>query len=482
MSHFASDHTSRRTFLRRATAASAALAAGSMGLLASCEPEVASAPPPHPPPVDPLHDGVIATRSPLQFPPTVSPGGLALNATHGLADLGGGQWSNAYLFNSGLPGPTIRANTGDVATITFNNQLTEGSIVHWHGMVVPHADDGHPLQEVGPGGTYAYDFPIVQRAATNWYHPHPHMHTGRQVHQGLAGLFIVNDAQEASLNLPGGAYELPLVIRDALLDANGNLRYLEGSLGHTGPVMLVNGVRDATVNVDTARYRLRILNGSNARDFSLSLSNGRAFQLIGNDGGLLRSRVSVSSITVGPAERVDVIVDFNGLPVGTRVMLRGSTSGPATSLLEFVVTRQVTLSQPLPTVLSNIPVWQRSQARRTRSFTFSGAMLINGLPMDINRIDFQVPFGEIELWRFTSASTNHPVHVHGAYFQVLSRTGGRGRVYPWETGGWKDTVLVQSGETVDVLIRFNTYRGLYLIHCHRLEHEDMGMMSNFEVV
>jgi FtsP/CotA-like multicopper oxidase with cupredoxin domain len=107
---------------------------------------------------------------------------------------------------------------------------------------------------------------------------------------------------------------------------------------------------------------------------------------------------------------------------------------------------------------------------------------INGLEYDINRIDFQVPFGQTELWRFTTnGNAPHPVHVHGASFQVQSRTKGRGTVFPWERG-WKDTVLLQDQETVEVLIRFDQYRDLYLIHCHKLEHEDMGMMSNFEVV
>ena len=107
---------------------------------------------------------------------------------------------------------------------------------------------------------------------------------------------------------------------------------------------------------------------------------------------------------------------------------------------------------------------------------------INGLEYDMNRIDFQVPFGQTERWRFTTnGNAPHPVHVHGASFQVQSRSGGRGTVFPWERG-WKDTVLLQDQETVEVLIRFDGYRGLYLMHCHKLEHEDMGMMSNFEVV
>jgi FtsP/CotA-like multicopper oxidase with cupredoxin domain len=107
---------------------------------------------------------------------------------------------------------------------------------------------------------------------------------------------------------------------------------------------------------------------------------------------------------------------------------------------------------------------------------------INGLEYDVNRIDFQVPFGAVEKWVFTTnGNAPHPVHVHGAPYQILSRTGGRGTLFPWEAG-WKDTVLLADFETVEVLIRFDSYTGLYLLHCHKLEHEDMGMMSNFLVV
>jgi FtsP/CotA-like multicopper oxidase with cupredoxin domain len=114
-------------------------------------------------------------------------------------------------------------------------------------------------------------------------------------------------------------------------------------------------------------------------------------------------------------------------------------------------------------------------------FTFDGMSKINGLEYDMDRIDFQVPFGVTERWRFkTGNNAPHPVHVHGASFQVQSRSGGRGVVFPWEQG-WKDTVLLLDGETVEVLIRFDGFRGIYLLHCHKLEHEDMGMMSNFEV-
>ena len=118
----------------------------------------------------------------------------------------------------------------------------------------------------------------------------------------------------------------------------------------------------------------------------------------------------------------------------------------------------------------------------TRTFSFDGMSRINGQVYDMNRVDFEVPFGQTELWRFsTGGNAPHPVHVHGASFQVVSRSGGRGQLFPWESG-WKDTVLLLDQETVEVLVRFDGYRGAYLMHCHKLEHEDMGMMSNFNVV
>jgi FtsP/CotA-like multicopper oxidase with cupredoxin domain len=148
--------------------------------------------------------------------------------------------------------------------------------------------------------------------------------------------------------------------------------------------------------------------------------------------------------------------------------------------VKFTGTGQLGVAYSPPPVLSAIdPLSGPSQP--TRTFTFDGMSRINGLEYDPNRLDFRVPLGVTERWRFkTGGNAPHPVHVHGAHFQVVSRSGGRGRLYPWE-GGWKDTVLLNDKETVDVLIRFNAYRSLYVIHCHQLEHESMGMMANFEV-
>ncbi len=457
-----SHRLTRRALIGAATTSAALLAAGTFRGSGAAQ---AAAPKP-------------VTRNPLYVPPTVSPSGLRLSAAPGTVDIGGAKLSNAWVYNGSLPGPTIRARTGDSASIELANGLQQETITHWHGMLVDHANDGHPMEAVAPGGTYSYAFPILNRAALNWYHPHPHMLTGQQVALGLAGAFIVNDAQEDSFQLPAGAREVPLVIRDTTLDRSGDLQYKPRSGGFLGNLPLVNGTRDPYLDVDSALYRFRVLGGANARIFQLALSNGAPFVLIGNDGGLLESSTPVAAIDVAPGERVDVLVDFRGLPIGTNIMLRDLRAG--WDLSEFRVTRIVSDVSTIPTALT--PFVKLAGPVLTRNFSFDGMTKINGLEYDMNRIDFQVPFGQVERWRFTTnGNAPHPVHVHGASFQVVSRSGGRNRTFPWEAG-WKDTVLLEDRETVDVLIRFDAYRGIYLIHCHKLEHEDMGMMSNFEVV
>jgi FtsP/CotA-like multicopper oxidase with cupredoxin domain len=302
------------------------------------------------------------------------------------------------------------------------------------------------------------------------------MLTGKQVNLGLAGAFIVRDDVEAALGLPYGAHEVPLVIRDATLDGAGNLEYRPRSGGFDGQIPLVNGTRSPYLAVDSGLYRFRVLNGANARIFGLALSNGAPLTLIGNDGGFLETQTNLSRIDVAPADRLDLLVSFAGLSVGQSVMLRDLRAG--WDLLEFRVVAPgagtvPTLTLPTITKLSS-PV-------TTRTFSFDGMSKINGKLFAMNRVDFQVPAGQTERWRFiTNGNAPHPVHIHGASFQVQSRTGGRGTVYPWERG-WKDSILLEDRETVEVLIRFDT-RGKYLIHCHKLEHEDMGMMSAFQVV
>jgi FtsP/CotA-like multicopper oxidase with cupredoxin domain len=434
--------------------------------------------------------GGTVTRYPLYVPPTASPTSLvpyALTAAPASVNFGPNR-GRALAYNhpggivAGFPGPTLVATSGTTTRVAFHNNLSQESTVHWHGMVVATAQDGQPHEAVPAGQSRDYVFAVNQRAALNWYHPHPHMLTGEQVCLGLAGAFIVRDAEEASLGLPGGAYEVPLIIRDANFDRTGNLIYNPRSSGFVGDVPLVNGTLSPKLDVGAALYRLRILNGANARLFRIALSNGEPFALIGNDGGLLPAVATVNEIEFSPGERLDVLVDFRGMSPGTKVMLHDMNAG--WDLLEFVVgTVSGGTAGESPSTLN--PIVALTDPVNTRVFSFDGMRKINGLEFDLNRIDFTVPAHTTERWRFiTNGNAPHPVHVHGASFQVVARTGGRGRLYPWEAG-WKDTVLLKDRETVEVLIRFDSgftgTNGRYVLHCHKLEHEDMGMMATFVV-
>jgi len=426
------------------------------------------------------HDDAKAEiRFPLQIPIETPPAMPLLTCAPAMVNMGDGKLRRVLAYNGRFPGPTWVARSGDWVTVRLQNGLSQPTITHWHGLTPDYWNDGGPRISIAPGELYDYNFPVAQRAGLNFYHPHPHMLTGEQVCLGLAGAFIVRDAEEDALNLPAGAYEVPLVIRDASFDNQGNLAYNPTSSGFSGKFPLVNGTLRPMLNVDKGMYRFRVLNGANARVFRLALSTGAPFTVIGNDGGLLRAPVSLSQLDLGMGERVDLLVDFSSLGAGQSVVLRCLSA--KWNLVQFVGTGATGIAYAPPTALSTIQPLT-GPTSPTRSFSFDGMSRINGLQYDMDRIDFTVPFGTIERWRFkTGGNAPHPVHVHGASFQIVSRTGGRGRLFPWE-GGWKDTVLLNDKETVDVLIRFDRYRGLYVMHCHQLEHESMGMMANFEVV
>jgi blue copper oxidase len=450
---------------------------------------------------------------PLYRSAVVSPGNLVLTARSATAEIARGVSSPILTWGDGPVGPTIEAPSGQRARILLRNELSEPTIAHWHGLRPPEEADGHPRFAVGPGGTYEYGFLIDERAGLYWYHPHPHMRTARQTYFGMAGLIVVRDDEEAALDLPSGEREVAIVLQDKRRDASGRLAY--GAMGHDrmegflGDEAFVNGVLSPTVEVASALYRLRVLGAANARIFRVGLSNGAALVLIGTDGGLLETPVELPYVDVATGERVDLLVDFSGLRPGSTVSLRslefpsstrgmgmgmgggrgmmgmgggGLPQGAAMDLLEFRVVREVGEAVRLPTLLTPLPRISRASADRQRVFRFDSMMMshtINGRSFEMDRIDERVPFGATEVWTFVNDSGfPHPVHMHAVHFQVLERRGGRARVLPWEQG-WKDTVLVLPGEQVDVIATFDRHRGLYLMHCHNLEHEDMGMMINF---
>lgn len=227
----------------------------------------------------------------LPVPGTVT-GNATLTAQATKATINGNAISVLGYQANGILGPTIRVNSGVNTSINFQNSLSEKSNIHWHGLKIPANMDGHPEDVVNTGSSFNYQFIVNQRAGLSWYHPHPDRATARQAFQGLAGLFMINDAEEAALKLPSGIYEIPLVIQDKRFSSSG-ITYSpsmgEVMSGYMGEIILVNGEASPFAEVAARFYRLRILNGSNARIYNLSLSNNADLIIIGNDGGLLKN-------------------------------------------------------------------------------------------------------------------------------------------------------------------------------------------------
>ncbi|MEO8069820.1 MAG: multicopper oxidase family protein, partial [Acidobacteriota bacterium] len=335
---------------------------------------------------------------------------------------------------------------------------------------------------------------------TLWYHDHRMGFTGPMLWRGLAGFFILRDDEERALPLPSADREWPLMICDRSFEADGSWRYpwLDPSLqsspgteapymgGVLGDVILVNGAPWPRADVSTAKYRLRLLNASNARHYELALApappGAPHFVQIGSDGGLLAAPQTLRTIPIAPAQRFDVIVDFSNCDVGSQVVLVNlAGEGSTRVVMRFDVTRKERDDTHVPEQLTRIDVPDaRDAVTRTFDFSYhrqSHTWAVNGQPYDPSRMDARPALGATEIWRLRS-DFSHPLHMHLVHFQVLGHSGRPRAV----DAGWKDTIALTAGETANILVPFLGYRGRYVFHCHNLEHEDMAMMANFEVV
>lgn len=443
-------------------------------------------------------------------------------------------------------GPIFRVRQGQHIRIHFVNDLPERSIIHWHGLLLPEAMDAHPRYAIASGETYTYDFEVTNRAGTYWYHPHPHGSTATQVYNGLAGLFIVNSDEENTLGLPDGAYDIPLVIQDRSFDSDNQLIYITGGImtqmmtqmmGFLGDNIVVNGKPEFVLDVETRAYRLRLLNGSNFRVLKLGWEDGTPLIVIGTDGGLLEVPLERPYVTLSPAERIELWVDFNGRAVGSQLLLKslpfsgvemggtmmGGMEMPETTTLpqgEHYTVLTVNIAQessnvlPLPERLTTIERYTLDNAINANApRTFEIAMLnevwsLNGRNFELDAVqdDEIVQANTLEVWEFVNVVNGgsmgnmgnmdmmsgdqmaHPMHIHGVQFQVLERTIDDAFREGWESvnagyvdEGWKDTILLMPGERVKLLMQFGSDTGLYLFHCHNLEHEDLGLMRNYRI-
>ncbi|MFM9372901.1 multicopper oxidase family protein [Streptomyces sp. Da 82-17] len=390
----------------------------------------------------------------------------------------------ALTYNGSFVGPTIRAKAGRRAEVRFRNRLEEPSNVHLHGANVPPEHDGYPMEVIEPGAERVYQYGNRQAGATLWYHDHAHHMEADHVYRGLHGFYLIEDEDEQRLRLPSGAYDVPIMLRDALFDDKGGL-VLVGEKPNDRPTLLANGRQQPYFPVAARKYRLRLLNASIYRTFELNL-DGAEILLIGSDGGLLPEPVSVTSLTLGPGERADVVVDFARHGVGGKLVLSDRT-GP---VMRFDVVRTALDASRVPDRLRDVP--RAEHGRTDREFKLGvapskTAYAINDKTFDMNRVDTRVKQGTTEIWRIYNADTAdsefgaipHTFHTHLVQFRVLDRDGKA----PWPgESGYKDTVSVPAGESVRVQVSFDTdYTGLYLYHCHMQEHGVEGMMAQMMI-
>ena len=423
-------------------------------------------------------------------------------------------------------GPTLDLRRGERIRVHFVNRLPEPSIVHWHGMLVPERADGHPRFAVPSGGTYTYDFVVRNPAGTYFYHPHPHGRTGFQVYYGLAGLITVREPFESGMGLPPEAFELPLVIQDRRVARDNSLAYAGGMMdamnGMLGDTMLVNGLANAAFPVSPRAYRLRVLNASNARIYKLAWSDGAPITVVGTDGGFLSAAEGVQTrayVTLAPSERVEIVEDFSRRRPGVEIALvslpfssgggmmggmmgrgmmggmmgRGMMGGGGQSdellLARFAVRRE----PPVKGDPVRLPAaGERAAGAGVTAYTELGFArmqgFLNGRTFAIDAVapDERLRVGQPVVWTFANPPAGmmampHPMHIHGVQFRILERSGSRFAGRDLAEGivsvGRKDSFLILPGEQVRVAFT-PSEAGLFLYHCHNLEHEDGGMMRN----
>jgi spore coat protein A, manganese oxidase len=416
-----------------------------------------------------------------------------------------GYRTEVWAYEGTYPGPTIEAVKDRRVVARFVNRIGdprhEHTSVHLHGHPSRPQFDGYASDVTEPGQYKDYKWENEESARTLWYHDHGVHVTARNTYMGLAGFYLARDPAEASIPIPQGRYDVPLLLRDALFARDGSLIFDDD--GHDslfGHVILVNGRPWPRMRVERRKYLFRVLNGATSRAFKISLSSGEPLTVVATDSGLMPAPQQADSMRIGNAERYGVVIDFAKYQIGQQVVLR---NGELDNNREFENTDVImrfdvvsdatdTSNNEVPPVLNpNDPTMalQESQAVRTRTFEYErqgGEWTINDKTWrDVIRSGFRATLADpglndVEIWKLENGSGGwfHPVHLHLVDFKILDRNGRPPLDYE---RGPKDTAYVGENETVRVIARFGPHRGKYMMHCHNVVHEDHDMMHQFEV-
>lgn len=466
----------------------------------------------------------------FNLPPVLNGPVYNLNMQNGTRQFNAGVTSSTKGFNGNVLGPTLIMQKGQHVYMNVTNSIGEETTVHWHGFHVAAEHDGGPHTIIDPNTTWSPDFPVLDKAGTYWYHPHAHELTSKHVIQGLAGMIIVKDDEEAALDLPRtyGVDDFPLIIQTKSIDAAGVIEF-DGQPSNADTNLMVNAVKYSALNVPRQMVRFRILNASNQRVFNLGLSNNSVFYHIATDGGLKPSRASVTRLRLAPGERGEIVVPFGSYAVGTNLTLRSYANelpsgtwgaavpwinainetpnytpnhmnGVAFTVLRFSVvaaTANPVTAIPPATLSVNTAI-PEAQATFTRhKWLFSGNG-INGVRVgatsnystagtfDMNVVSDVIPLDRTEIWTLHGAADQyHPFHIHDIQFFILDRKDSNGVNIPLTSNeiGRKDVVYVGPKETVRFITKFDDFWGdvPYMYHCHITVHEDRGMMKQFTI-
>jgi FtsP/CotA-like multicopper oxidase with cupredoxin domain len=409
-------------------------------------------------------------------------------------------------YNGQVPAPRLEANPGDKVRIRFTNNLSNPTNLHQHGLHIPPTGNADNIfLNIKPGETFNYEFTIPKNhpAGTFWYHPHRHGLVAEQLFGGLAGLFVVRGDLDEIPEIKAAKEEF-LVLQDFALDNEGKMidssAHMSLMSGREGDLITVNGKPNPSFSIPAnGLLRWRIVNASPSRFYQLMIEN-HPFYLIATDGNALSEPVETNELLLTPGQRAEVLIKGDKQPGEYRLLnltynrggmgmmggrgMMGGNNNDTSAVLATLNYDSAVETIPLPALLLSVPTLP--EPKQVRRFTFNHGMrpavgmafLINGKSYEHQRIDTQVKLNTVEDWEIVNTGTmDHPFHLHVNHFQVISRNGK-----PEPYRAWRDTVLVRRGETVRIRIPFRDYAGKTVYHCHILDHEDLGMMANLEIV
>ncbi|HQW46037.1 MAG: multicopper oxidase domain-containing protein [Bacteroidetes bacterium] len=459
----------------------------------------------------------------LIIPPALTGTSFNLNVQSGIQSFYTGINTPTYGINGPWMAPTIIVNKGDSITLNVINGLNVKTTMHWHGLHVAPENDGGPHQIIQPSTSWSPSFKIRNQAGTFWYHPHGAGQTDLQVSKGLAGFFIIHDADELALNIPQtyGVDDIPLVIQSKEFDILKQIAIA----GKMDTALFVNGTLDPYYNAPAQVIRFRLLNGSSLRTYNFGLSNNQTFYQIATEGGIIDASLPLTRLRLSPGERAEILVNFTGM-LGQTIYLKSFASElpngiygadtvgyGADTIHEYhdnflngadFDLLKITVVSPTAGAINSIPInlitynpYNLANATNTRRIVMDTIRLLpadipnraegpfgmNEKTFDMDSINEIVYLNTTEIWTLINKTlVAHPFHIHDVQFNIIEKSGLPPSAS--ETG-WKDVVLVMPGDSVKFLTKFDDFSNdtvPYMFHCHLLHHEDDGMMGSFVVI